>query len=50
MRLIAGIAVSIPAGVMEVFLLGVLRVVRYGSLREADRLSRGVLLGVCVYF
>jgi hypothetical protein len=42
-RSLAGIAGSNLAGSMDVFLLLVLCVVRYRSLRRADHSSRGVL-------
>jgi hypothetical protein len=38
--------VSNPVGDMDIYLLGVLRVVRYRSLRRADHSSRGVLPSV----
>jgi hypothetical protein len=45
-RLFDGIAASIPAGGTKVFLLGMLCIVRYGSLRRADPSSRGIPLTV----
>jgi len=48
-RSLAGIVGSNSAGGMNVCLLGVLRVVRYRSLRRAYHLSRGVLpIVVCL--
>ena len=45
---LAAIVISIPAGVIDVYLLLMLCVVRKTSLRRADPLSRRVVPSMCV--